>query len=692
MGNEDNLLRLLIAEESYNDAEMLVSVLRNAGYAVRPTRVEDDEDLENALDQKAQDLFICAAALSSLPLETALRTLERSGKDVPLVVLSDAEDPALRDEVLRLGAADAVSKGDTEHFRLVVLRESRHLRERRRLRRLEAALRETERRCSALLDSSRDAIAYVHEGMHIYANKAYLEHFGIDESEGIEGLPLLDMVAPADQARAKEFFRRYAKGNQDVDHIELRMQGPEEPEEMRLELSPASIEGEACTQVLIRRRATEAVPAEDEMERLSQRDLLTGLFNRRHFLAELDREVTAYLERDDGRVSGLLYVQLDNLEAVQDSLGITALDQVITDTGAEILESVSSGDVPARYSDHAFTVLLPNRGVHESVGVAEALRKRVEDHVSEAGNRTVTKTCSVGVAMLGDMTGSAQGAINLAYEACEMARREGGNRVHLYAPQEDTEAGLDWKNRLNAALTDDDLVLVYQPIVSLGGDTRIRYEVRVRLRGENGELLRPEAFMPAAEQFGLMPAIDRWVVERCIRRLAGARPGSQAGCLFVKVAGATLGDSGFASFLTEALATHKVDGSCLAFELNEPVAITQLNQAKNFYDAVRAQGCSFVLDHFGSGLNSFQLLKHLPADCLKLDHTLIDDITTDEGQRTISQITETAHSMDRQVIAGALEEATTLAVLWQCNVDFVQGNFLQEPEAEPSYDFSGMVI
>lgn len=692
MGNEDNLLRLLIAEESYNDAEMLVSVLRNAGYAVRPTRVEDDEDLENALDQKAQDLFICAAALSSLPLETALRTLERSGKDVPLVVLSDEEDPALRDEVLRLGAADAVSKGDTEHFRLVVLRESRHLRERRRLRRLEAALRETERRCSALLDSSRDAIAYVHEGMHIYANKAYLEHFGIDESEGIEGLPLLDMVAPADQARAKEFFRRYAQGNQDVDHIELRMQGPEEPEEMRLELSPASIEGEACTQVLIRRRATVAVPAEDEMERLSQRDLLTGLFNRRHFLAELDREVTAYLERDDGRVSGLLYVQLDNLEAVQDSLGITALDQVITDTGAEILESVSGGDVPARYSDHAFTVLLPNRGVHESVGVAEALRKRVEDHVSEAGNRTVTKTCSVGVAMLGDMTGSAQGAINLAFEAGETARREGGNRVHLYAPQEDTEAGQDWKNRLNAALADDDLVLVYQPIVSLGGDTRTRYEVRVRLRGENGELLRPEVFMPAAEQFGLMPAIDRWVVQHCIQRLAGARPGSQAGCLFVKVAGATLGDSGFASFLTEALAAHEVDGSCLAFELNEPVAITQLNQAKKFYDAVRAQGCSFVLDHFGSGLNSFQLLKHLPADCLKLDHTLIEDITTDEGQRTISQITETARSMNRQVIAGALEEATTLAVLWQCNVDFVQGNFLQEPEAEPSYDFSGMVI
>ncbi len=692
MGNEDNLLRLLIAEESYNDAEMLVSVLRNAGYAVRPTRVEDDEDLENALDQKAQDLFICAAALGCLPLETALRTLERSGKDLPLVVLSDEEDPALRDEVLRLGAADAVSKGDTEHFRLVVLRESRHLRERRRLRRLEAALRETERRCSALLDSSRDAIAYVHEGMHIYANKAYLEHFGIDESDGIEGLPLLDMVAPADQARAKEFFRRYAQGNQDVDHIELRMQGAEEPEEMRLELSPASIEGEACTQVLIRRRAPEAVPAEDEMERLSQRDLLTGLFNRRHFLAELDREVSAYLERDDGRVSGLLYVQLDNLEAVQDSLGITALDQVITDTGAEILQSVSGGDVPARYSDHAFTVLLPNRGVHESVGVAEALRKRVEDHVSEAGNRTITKTCSVGVAMLGDMAGSAQGAINLAFEACEAARREGGNRIHLYAPQEDTEADQNWKNRLNAALADDDLVLVYQPIVSLGGDTRMRYEVRVRLRGENGELLRPEVFMPAAEQFGLMPAIDRWVVEHCIRGLAGAPQGKQADCLFVKVAGATLGDSDFASFLSEALATHQVDGARLAFELNEPVAVTQLNQAKNFYDAVRAQGCSFVLDHFGSGLNSFQLLKHLPADCLKLDRTLIEDITTDEGQRTISQITETARSMDRQVIAGALEEATTLAVLWQCNVDFVLGNFLQEPEAEPTYDFSGMVI
>ena len=313
----------------------------------------------------------------------------------------------------------------------------------------------------------------------------------------------------------------------------------------------------------------------------------------------------------------------------------------------------------------------------------------MEDHISEAGSRTVTKTCSVGVAMLGDMAGSAQGAINLAFEACEAARRDGGNRVHLYAAQEDSESGQDWKNRINTALSHDGFVPVYQPIVSLGGDTRTRYEVRLRMRGENDELLRPEAFMPAAEQHGLMPAIDQWVVANCIERLAEMRRQDQEGCLFVKISGATLGDQEFQSFLTQTLKQHGVPGSGLAFELNEPVAVTQLNQAKSFYESVRAQGCAFVLDHFGSGLNSFQLLKHLPADCLKLDRTLIEEINTEDGQRTISHITETAHSMDRQVIAGALEEATTLAVLWQCNVDFVQGNFLQEPEKILSYDFAG---
>ena len=692
MGNDENLLRLLVAEESYNDAEMLVSVLRNAGYAVRPTWVGSDEELEESLDHKGQDLFICAAALGTLPLETAVRTLERSGKDVPLLVLSEDEDPALRDEVLRLGAADLVAKSDTDHFQMVVVREFRHLRDRRRLRRLEAALRETERRCSVLLDSSRDAIAYVHEGMHIYANKAYMERFGIDEADGVEGLPLLDMVAPADQGRAKEFFRAYARGQQESDRIELRMMVDDEPAEMVLELSPASIDGEPCTQVLIRRRPTHTAPAEEELEQLSRRDLLTNLYNRRHFLGELDREVAAYLERDDGRVSGLLYVQVDNLAAVHENMGITALDQVVTDTAAAIRECVGELDVPARYSDTAFTVLLPGKGVHESVGVAEALRKHVEDHVSESGNLTVTKTCSVGVAMLGDMAGSAQGAINLAYEACEMARREGGNRVHLYATQDDSATGQEWKTRLTAAMADGDLLLVYQPIVSLGGETRERYEVRVRLRDDEGRVQMPATFMPSAEQFGLMPALDRWVVGRCIEKLAEMNRADRDCVLFVKVAGVTLGDTDFLSFLSESLKKNGVSGKNLAFELNEPVAVTQLNQAKSFYSGVKALGCPFVLDHFGSGLNSFQLLKHLPADCLKLDRTLTEDITSDDGQDTIQQITASAHDMRRQVLAGALEEATALAILWQCGVDFVQGNFLQEPNLEMSYDFSGMVI
>lgn len=695
MANETNLLRLVIAEESLNDAEQLINVLRNAGFAVRPTSVEDDEALQEALSGQNQDLLICAAHLKGLPLQVGARILQQTGKDLTLLVLSEQFDPELRREAMAIGAADLVHKDDAEHFLRVVEREFHNLGERRRLRELEAALRESERRCHALLDSSRDAIAYVHEGMHIYANAAYLEKFGIEHAEAIGGLPILNLIATEDQPRFKNFFRRYNKGQLSEDHIEVGIRGPEEENQGAIMyFSPASIDGEPCTQILIRNKTT-GLELEQELATLSQRDMLTGLFNRKYFLEQLDRHISENPTVSDSPGIGLLYIQVDNLEAIRESLGITSMELVLNDIAKILQLQLDDGDMAARYADTVFILLLPNRTIHDTLGLAEGIRQAVENHVCESGSRTITTTCSIGVTMVSDGVASASQAINLACEASEVARREGGNRIHLHAAVEESESGNggDWKHRLENALADDAFYLMYQPVVSLSGEQIERYEARLRLSGDTEHSLAPRDFMPFADQCGLTPAIDRWLTRTVLAAIAQRRKSGHEARVFTKITGGTLGDPNFLPFLTTELERLAVDGSDIIFEVSESVAVSQLNQAKAFHQGIRELGCGFTLDQFGSGLNSFQLLKHIPADYLKLDQSLCVDLTKNADiQRKVRGIVETAHTMGMQVIAGYLEEATVLAMLWQYKVDLVQGHFLQEPIPEMSYDFSGMVL
>ncbi|MBA1149034.1 EAL domain-containing protein [Ectothiorhodospiraceae bacterium WFHF3C12] len=691
----DNTLRLLIAEDSLNDAEMLISVLRNAGFAVRATRVEDDEDLTEALEHKPFDLILSATEMEALPLSAVARSLEQHRKDIPLLGLAPADDTEARLAVMQAGAADLVNKEDMDHLQVVVARELRNVNERRQLRRLEAALRESEKRCAALLDSSRDAIAYVHEGMHIYANDAYVERFGVAQFEDIEGMPILDMIAPEDQTRFKEFFRAYNKGDQDEDEIEVGIVADGRTSTVNMTFSPASIEGEPCTQILIRDKSG-SQELEAQLDNLSKRDLLTNLYNRKYFLDELDTAIGEVIKGEGDASHALLYIQVDNLDAIRQNMGITAIDLVVGDVAALIKEQIPGSAVAARFSDDIFTVLLRDGGVHESIGIAEAIRKAVEDHVSESGERTITKTCTVGVAVIGESSGDAHQVVNLAYDACEVARSEGGNRVHLHAAADEgggQAASGDWKRQIEDALEGEGFYLMFQPIVSLSGDTAERYEARIRMRDEGGGELLPGDFIPHADQASLMSRLDRWVAQHALELLAKRLDNGHDSHIFLKLSGATLADADFLPYLANLLKSTNIEGRRLVFELNEPVAVTQLNQAKSMFRGLKELRCGFALDHFGSGLNPFQLVKHLPADYLKLDRTLTENLgSSDEAQENVGQIIETAHSMKKKVITGYLEEATVLAMLWQHNADFVQGNFLQEPTTEMDYDFTGMVI
>ncbi|MCB1609768.1 MAG: PAS domain S-box protein, partial [Xanthomonadales bacterium] len=350
MAKAENIIRVLLIEDSVEDAEHVISVIRNGGLAVRPSRATQAEEAQKALEAQSLDLILITPKPKGIDLAAIADLVGKSGKDLPIVQLVDSLTQEVALEALRQGARDLAIRTVADHLQGVVKREFENLNARRSLRRMEASLRESERRCHSLLDSSRDPIAYVHEGMHVYANRAYLEIFGFQDFEEIEGTPLLELIAGDDAASFKNVLKDISKGEKPPERMSVKAQTPEgDTFDATLELSEASIDGEPCTQIVFRQQTVDAKVAE-QLDTLKRQDLVTGLFNRQHFLTELERGVgTAVTGKVD---QALIYLELDNYRHTLDNIGVGGADVLLADVGARLKTLIGSHDVLARFSDH----------------------------------------------------------------------------------------------------------------------------------------------------------------------------------------------------------------------------------------------------------------------------------------------------------------------------------------------------
>ncbi len=691
--DSDNTLHLLIVDESSNDAESMTNILRNIGMAVRPTRVEDDEDFEAALNEQNWDIIIAADKLSYIDAFKAIELLQKTDKDIPLIVAANGAGNITVSEALKAGASDLIKKDEEpEHLQYVVQREIRALNDRRKLRKFNKSMRESEKRCRSLLDSSRDAITYVHEGMHLYANSVYMEMFGYDDIEEIEGMPIMDMVSPDDHDSFKKFLRKFSKNDDEI-------QGDIEVSGMRtdgskfnavMEFTPASIDGESCTQIIIRTASDKEL--QNQLNILSQQDLLTGIYNRQHFMEVLETAISR--ANTESSNNALLYIDIDNFIGIKQDIGLAASDLVLSDIAKVISSTVEEPDIVARFSDHSFTIL-----VHDALNMkdieefADTVRQTIENNISDVSGRSVTATCSIGICPIGESANNTQEIISRADLACNIVKDNGGNSVHLHNPIADEQAGKErnanWVEAINHAIEENKFYLAYQPIVSLHGDTCENYEVLLRLRGGNDSEILPEQFLPAADHAGLLPKIDRWVIQCALKQLSKEQANNHQTKFFIKLTGASLCDNSLLPWISEQMKEQRLSGDSVVFELDEASAVMHLTQAKAFIGGVKQLNCQIVLDHFGSGLNSIKNLKHLDVNYLKIDGSLISSLAhDDQHQETVQSIIQTAHSMGKLTIAEFVQDANSLALLWQFGVNYIQGHFLQEPSTVLDYDFT----
>ncbi len=411
-------------------------------------------------------------------------------------------------------------------------------------------------------------------------------------------------------------------------------------------------------------------------------DALTGLINRREFDNRLHAAVLS-AQRGEGS-HALLYIDLDQFKVVNDTCGHQAGDRLLRDVTGLLQTRVRASDTIARLGGDEFGVLLEGCTLEQATRIAEGVRQAIRDYRFMWGASTLTVGASVGVVQIRADTESVGSVMSAADIACYAAKDEGRNRIHVY--EEDGVANrhreMHWVARVTRATEENRLELFFQPIarISQQGPDEF-HELTVRLRDDDGKLVPPSEFIPAAERYNVMSVIDRWVVVRAVELLrARSARGARLPLLAVNLSGTSLNEQSFVDFVLQSVADPAI-AAALCFEITETAAVTNLTNAIYFMRELKARGCKFSLDDFGTGLSSFMYLKTLPVDFLKIDGQFISQIASDAVDRSmVEAISKVGRALGIATVAECVETKPVLEELQRIGVDFAQGFFIAAPK------------
>lgn len=561
-------------------------------------------------------------------------------------------------------------------------------------KRVERALRDSEARFRLLLESAGEGIYGVDvTGGCTFINDAALSMLGYDQ-KAVLGQPahaLLHPCAPGGTPVPEASCPLCAvlrDGAASRSVVEWLLRQDRETFLAEFSAQPIREQGQIVGAVVMFHDVTEAQAMKQQLFYQATHDGLTGLVNRKEFEWRLARVLES--ARADRSEHALCYLDLDQFKGVNDSCGHAAGDQLLRQLGDVLQKKLRQRDTLARLGGDEFGALLEHCPLDRAWRIASELLEAVRDFRFHWGDKTFTVGASIGVALLTEATESAAVALSAADAACYLAKEKGRNRVHVYQPTEaetvERHAQRQWVARINQALDEDRFHLCYQSIIPLGANLagRPHYEILLRMRDEGGQLILPGAFLPAAERYRLSAMIDRWVVRHVIANCA-ARHGPayrEAPPLYaINLSAAALEDAGLVEAIRQWLGEYSVPAHMLCFEITEATACANLHRAGSMIREFKNLGCLFALDHFGAGLSSFEQIKELPVDFLKIDGGIIKRIADDRIHRaTVEAINHVTHVMAIQTVAECAESLHILDILKELGVDYAQGYAIQHPQ------------
>ena len=690
-------LRVLLIDDSADDAELVLLALQRGGYEPRSKRVDSARSVQEALQTRpGWEIVIADYSMPGFDGLSALRLVRKFDPDLPAILVSGEVGEEIAVAAMKAGASDYIMKGNLARLVPAIERELRDADDRRRRRQAEQALFRERERALVTLHSIGDAVITTDaNGLVNYLNPV-AEQLTAWKNAEAQGQPLMRVFTVVN-----ETTRQPIKNPADIclrtgSNVALGAQSMlinRSGEEFPVEDSAAPIrdpDGSIIGVVLVFHDVSYERHMARQISWTTTHDALTGLDNR----TEFENQLAQLLQRADtvGHQHVMFYLDLDQFKVINDTCGHVAGDELLKQLAGLLRADLPGTAILARLGGDEFGILLPDTGLAEGTAFGERLLRTIHDFHFRWEDSTFDVGASIGLVPITGRHQSASVVMSTADVACYVAKDLGRHRLHVYQEGDIEQARrhseMQWVSRINRALEEKRLVLYRQPIISLSNGFAIHhYELLLRMVDQEGKLIPPGNFIPAAERFGLMPTLDRWVMENALAYCSKMReqlPECDHYNCAINLSGTSLNDDKMLEFIREQMGRYNVDPARLCFEITETAAIANLAHATEFIRELRALGCSFALDDFGSGLSSFAYLKNLPVDYLKIDGRFVKDIETDAMDNAIVEsINQIGHVLGIRTIAEFVENNAIRDKLVQMGVDFAQGYGLGKPEPLP---------
>ena len=663
---------LLVIDRSAESAERINSLLRNSGIKIRVTHAPKILDVKLALDQDSPFLIIFSDADSKSANIEEISALAHHYQ-VPFAIYSDFQNPADLIEALKLSPSLVIHSESESHLTDTVRRllsqhdlSSSGLQQQNRLE-------ELEQRYDLLLESARDAMAYVHEGLHVYANRAYLEALRVKNLSEISGISLLELMQ-TEEGNLKKVFQGLSRGAYPQEPLTVNVTRPDGSSfAANLAFSPARYHGENCTQMLVH-ECDAAAGLTAELERLRKTDPLTQLDNKRAFANRLDDELAK--PRTVDSVASVLYIEPDGMTGLQEELDVSSMDSLTVNLAQVMKSCLGPQDVAARISDLGFAVLTTQSNMENVEKLAGKILESYCSHLVEIEDRSFSISCSIGIATLGRLAKNSTQIIAGARKAQAEASTI-GNRAITFRPQliavSSFEDDRPWIDRIKLALKHQDFYAVQQSIIDLDGEGAHLVENLIYMRDDSGDQA-PHQYVAIADRNDLAGQVDRQVIPGLLKSFVESSDKQ-----IVSLSVNSILDYSFPGWLSGQMTECCVEPGRLILQVNVATALANLKPVQRLMHELEPFGCKLSISGFDAERRSRQVLEHLNASYIKIQPTLTEKLTGNTAQQELVRaIVDAAEARKVAVIADEVADTSSLSILWQCGVKLIAGAFLKE--------------
>jgi multidomain signaling protein FimX len=670
---------MIVMTKSQDHVEAINSTLRKAGHPVHCTWLPDARDLGDALTQINPEMLVAFIEELGIDLASLMKIKAQSAPGMPVLIMRERVDEAAIADAMALGAQDVVTLANRSRLQSVATRELRAYRLERALSTTLSSAREYREQLQNFLEGSADAITHVQEGIIVDANRAWLELFGYSGDDALTGTPLMDLFEQETHPALKGALVACLQGKWAGHGLKVQaLLSDGSNLALELLLTKADYENEPAIRIAIPARHKKDHDLELQLAGAVKNDASTRFLQQRYLIAAV-RERCAHGTK--GGVRQFAHVKPDRFIEIQNAIGVLASEDFMAQLAELLRAQLTDTDLCGRFGGNGFLILLERGTARDVETWAENVVKRVNEHTFASEDKTLSATVTVGLGLLSTANPDVGGAITDAVSATRRGRELGGNQMYV-VDKSDTDTRVQaydkiWVKHIKSALMENRFRLVQQPIASLLGEDKGMFDVLVRMLDEQGTEVLPAEFIAAAERNDLMKNIDRWVIGASMSFAANRK----AACIFVRVSKDTLLDKSLLAWLDTQLKSLKIEAKRICIQVTEDLANQYVRQTKDLAENLRKLGFRFALEHFGTGRDPLKLLSDVDMNFIKIDGSLMQGLSTNQiQQQRVKGLVEAAKRKGIETVAERVEDANTMAVLWQLGIEFIQGYFVNAPE------------